>query len=318
MTKTKEQDAFDLSDEDFANMRDSIGDFEESTEEEFSDDTTEDSTISTEETEEEEIEDFSTEDFSADDEEEEEEEETDDTSGQDDSSQEDLIEIVHNGVKHSLPRNEVVKLAQQGFDYTKKTSALAPHRRLLQLIDDDQGLKDKINEHVSKKLGIKASAREDYESDEEWLEDNINKTVAKVSPFIEDTPAGAPNSGPGGQPAGQPNIIKVLQERDPKEFATVAPYLPVAAKQLSEEQYKAINEDPNAVIRFYDSVKKQVKVHLAKGSIDNPSNKGKSKKKTFNVRSGGTNNSKGRKTKKNVWDMSNKDFNAVLQKAKGY
>jgi len=37
----------------------------------------------------------------------------------------DEFEIVHNGTQVKLPRAEVIKLAQQGFDYTQKTQALS-------------------------------------------------------------------------------------------------------------------------------------------------------------------------------------------------
>ncbi len=41
----------------------------------------------------------------------------------------DEFEIVHNGAQHKLPRAEVIRLAQQGFDYTQKTQALAEHAK---------------------------------------------------------------------------------------------------------------------------------------------------------------------------------------------
>lgn len=41
----------------------------------------------------------------------------------------DEFEIVHDGKQHKLPRAEVIKLAQQGFDYTQKTQALAERNK---------------------------------------------------------------------------------------------------------------------------------------------------------------------------------------------
>lgn len=41
----------------------------------------------------------------------------------------DEFEIVHGGQQHRLPRSEVIKLAQQGFDYTQKTQAVAAKDR---------------------------------------------------------------------------------------------------------------------------------------------------------------------------------------------
>lgn len=39
------------------------------------------------------------------------------------------FEIVHNGAQHKLSREETIKLAQQGFDYTQKTQALAEKQK---------------------------------------------------------------------------------------------------------------------------------------------------------------------------------------------
>ena len=47
-------------------------------------------------------------------------------------SADDAFEIVHNGTQHKLTRDELIKHAQQGFDYTQKTQALAEQQRQLQ------------------------------------------------------------------------------------------------------------------------------------------------------------------------------------------
>ena len=39
------------------------------------------------------------------------------------------FEIVHNGTQHKLSREDAIRYAQQGFDYTQKTQALAEHAR---------------------------------------------------------------------------------------------------------------------------------------------------------------------------------------------
>ncbi len=44
----------------------------------------------------------------------------------------DEFEIVHNGTQHKLPRAEVIKLAQQGFDYTQKTQAIAERAKAIE------------------------------------------------------------------------------------------------------------------------------------------------------------------------------------------
>lgn len=42
------------------------------------------------------------------------------------------FEIVHNGQPHRVTRDEAIRLAQQGFDYTQKTQALAEQARAVQ------------------------------------------------------------------------------------------------------------------------------------------------------------------------------------------
>jgi hypothetical protein len=44
----------------------------------------------------------------------------------------DAFEIVHNGQQHKLTREETIRYAQQGFDYTQKTQQVAEQARLVQ------------------------------------------------------------------------------------------------------------------------------------------------------------------------------------------
>lgn len=50
------------------------------------------------------------------------------------SAVEDAFEIVHNGQQRKLNREETIKYAQQGFDYTQKTQALAEQQRQVQAV----------------------------------------------------------------------------------------------------------------------------------------------------------------------------------------
>lgn len=50
----------------------------------------------------------------------------------DDLPSDDEVELNYNGQKRRVPKDEAVKLAQQGFDYTQKTQALAEERRALE------------------------------------------------------------------------------------------------------------------------------------------------------------------------------------------
>lgn len=52
--------------------------------------------------------------------------------GEEQPAIEDAFEIVHNGKQHKLSREETIKLAQQGFDYTQKTQAVAAQQKQVQ------------------------------------------------------------------------------------------------------------------------------------------------------------------------------------------
>jgi hypothetical protein len=45
----------------------------------------------------------------------------------------DAFEIVHNGQQHKLSREDVIRYAQQGFDYTQKTQAVAAQARQIEV-----------------------------------------------------------------------------------------------------------------------------------------------------------------------------------------
>ncbi len=307
----QETDAFEMTEEEFLDLKDSSVGTEEFTEEESTDiESTEDS--STEDSSQEEsTEDFSADDFSTTDFSEDQEDQSED---QDPSGQEELIDIIHNGVTHSLTKDKIISLAQQGFDYQAKTTAIAPQRRLLQLVDSDPELQGVINKYVSDKVGPKVTSREDYETDEEWLTDNISETLTKVNPFI-----GENQDISVGSPSGQADIVQVLRNRDPEHFDTVAPFLKKAAGQIPKAKYDELNQDPNKIVQFYDSVKKHAFAFMERKNKPNQREaQSKNKTKTFNLKSGQSQNTGQKRKTKNVWDYSNKDFSKLARKVKGY
>jgi len=296
--ESKEKDIFDMSDEEFANI-----DIEE-VNEEINEESEQTSEKSEEQTSEESDESFVIEDFTLEEEEEEEEEgEEEKPSGQDDR-----VTIIHNGQQIQVTQQELVNLAQKGFDYEAKTKAIAPHRRLIELVNADKSLKDVINDHVTSKF-VEVDSRENYDNEDEWMAANLKKTVSKVSPFIGEESVSDPATE---QSNTTPEIVTVLQQRDPENFQKIVPYFGKAAETLTKAQYDHVASSTENVIKFYDQVKAQVM------KVKNVNNKTVNKKKTFNLRSNQGNRSNKAKRKTNVWDLPNDQFGKILKKVKGY
>ena len=216
--------------------------------------------------------------------------------------QEKTFNIIHNGKNITVTEQELLNLAQKGFDYEQKTTEIAPMRKLVKLVKDDKELQSLINEHVANKVIAQTSKREDFETEDEWLQDNLTKTVSKLAPVIDENNLNfLPESDSMvNQEPQEPEIVSVLRQRDSQNFDIVLPKMQEAVRHLTIAKYQEISSDPNKIIQFYDKVKELVI---------------KSPKKTFNLRSGSRTPNR---QPRNVWDLSNKDFNKIIQKTKGY
>lgn len=62
------------------------------------------------------------------------------------------FEIVHNGQQHKLSREETIRLAQQGFDYTQKTQALAQRRAEADAVLQRATAVEQLSAHVAQEL----------------------------------------------------------------------------------------------------------------------------------------------------------------------
>ena len=62
------------------------------------------------------------------------------------------FEIVHNGQQHKLSRADTIKLAQQGFDYTQKTQALAERARTAEAVLERAAQIEQLIPHVAQDL----------------------------------------------------------------------------------------------------------------------------------------------------------------------
>ena len=94
------------------------------------------------------------------------------------------MSIVHNGKVITMPVDEVVKLAQKGFDYESKTAAIAPHRRLISLVESDKEIQDFINQKVVGSKIPEIEDRDKFDSETEWLKANMTKALAAQNPVV--------------------------------------------------------------------------------------------------------------------------------------
>lgn len=237
---------------------------------------------------------------------------TDDTTVTDTKPATETVTLIHKGVSKTVTIAEAINLAQKGYDYETKTANLAPHRRLVEIVESDPEIRDYINNKVLSKTMPVVSKREDFETEELWLADNMVKAASAANPVIPGKVEATTETteAPTGQ-GGEPPLIKMLRQRDPDNFDKVKVYLAPALQSLTVAQYQAVAQDVNAVFKFYDSVKRQ--------KAPQTTIAGQSKEKTFNLRSGQGNSNASRPNKpKNAWDLSNKEFDSVMNKTKGY
>ena len=205
----------------------------------------------------------------------------------DEPEESDLTEIVHNGKTHKVTHEQLINLAQKGFDYDFK---VGPHGKIVQMLDADPELQEIITEHWNKKTGqgsgpeIKPFA--DYEDTDEWLRDNLSNISSQPQP-------------------PQFDIGAAMRMRDPDSFDTVIQHLEVEAKKLSVRDYERIETDLGALCKFYDYVK--AKVVPAPSSTPTPN---------FRVKPSGGEPPK--KKIKNPWEMPKDEFQKQLDRAKGY
>ena len=224
-----------------------------------------------------------------------------------------MVELVHKGKTVTVSMQDAINLAQKGYDYEDKTAKLAPHRRLVKLVEEDEELQDVINSYVTSKTTGDLPKRDDFENEDEWLAASVNKAVSNIAPFTTGKAETEVDTDTTIVSTTEAPIVTKLRGLDPQNFDKIAPHFIAAAKQLTVEQYQQISTSEANVIKLYDIVKNRV----LKGPTSSSSTGLNGKQKTFNLRSNRTTSGK-RAPKKNVWDLSNKEFDKQLQRAKGY
>lgn len=210
-------------------------------------------------------------------------------------SDEELFEIVYKGEVKKLPRSKVKELAQKGFSYHADMNRIAPHKKIVELIESDEEIGKMVNDYVAERVKPKTTRLDDYESEAAWLEDNL-KRQRKAEKFSQIA-----------KPSPGQEIIAFFRDKDPEHYETVLKAVGEHAEQLTVAEYKKINDSMDELEAYYDRIKEKV----ISGTSSKP-------KQTFRTRSGGGAPPRQSKSGQKAWEMSSKDFNQMIQKVKGY
>jgi chemotaxis protein histidine kinase CheA len=206
---------------------------------------------------------------------------------------EQLFEIMYKGKKHKLTREKMTELAQKGFSYHTDMNRIAPHKKLVTLIESDEEISKIVNNYVAERAKPKVSKMEDFDTEEEWLEDNLTRRQ-KAAKFAQ-----VKSSTPGQE------IIDFFRTKDPENYEKVLTAVGSEASQLTVAEYEEINKSMVKLEEFYDKVKAKISAPVKP-------------KPTFRARSGGGVLPRKTKGGKNAWELSSKDFNKLIQEVKGY
>ena len=308
-----QQDAFELSDEDFADALATAG-------EDSDDDTTE------------EFEQSDTDEGDAD-------EEAPEFEAQEPTSEEPTerpseapeagskkLRIVHNGREIELEEHRVRELAQKGYDYDYK---IGKHSRLAKLADADPRIAMMIDDLVQGRIeydprsGLKAAGEEpdirdelkpieEYEDPNDWLIENAEKILNKKrQPTEEKNDRLTPEQRVLGDRDALAEMM--IKRSDAATFERVAPLIGDQMKKLPYEQMEKVSNSLDELLRFYDHLAAQTS---PSGPPPPPTRKIGDPQFTVATRSAPP--AAGAQAAESVWSMSKKDFEAKLSAAKGY
>jgi len=226
------------------------------------------------------------------------------------------IDIIHEGqaIRLSLTKEEKKNQLQKAYNYDKK---VGPHGKLVQMIETDPNLAQMINNYWQGKLagtsesgqvakgeaGFKVKPLEDYETETEWFQDNLQNFLRSYK---------FPTQEVGAKPSQEGDVKNMLKMRDPANFNRVFPKMMDAIPSLSVRDYQRIDNDLAALCQFYDFVKDQEMKKSGAGNtkpVDKPG---------FRVRSGGGEAPRDEEKADYAWNLNKEEFQKQLDKVKGY
>ena len=239
-----------------------------------------------------------------------------------------LVEITHNGVVYRVTPEKYKELAQKGYDYDHK---IGPHARLVQLINSKPEIATMVHDYVVRDVtgsqppgqettppeakGPELKPLKDYESTEDWLRDNL-ETFAAAQPKPEAATSVDPVIA-----QDMPEVQRLLYSHDPHHYQEVVAHFEEEFENLTMKKLKIIESSYAELEKFYDEVKKRV---VPDGTAPPQPNIPPETPvvppvtPAFHVKPGGGAPDRTTDQADLVWEMSNKDFDATLAKAKGF
>lgn len=226
-----------------------------------------------------------------------------------DVKEERLYDIQYKGQTKRLTEAEMTALAQKGFSYNSDMNKIREKKKIVTLIEADPEIGNLVDNYIKEKANPKIQKLDNFDTEEDWLQANI--TASQESAKYKEIQQKVQDPTPPGAKEGTA-VVNHLAERDPEHHKVVLSSMGKYASKLTKAQYDRVNTSVEALEEFYDAVK----VEVLKG---NPPQPIKTKPKpSFRIKSGGGTPPRQAKTEPKAWEMSSKDFNEVLRKAKGY
>jgi hypothetical protein len=211
---------------------------------------------------------------------------------------EELFEIVYKGEVKKLPKTKIKELAQKGFSYHEDMNRIAKQKKIVKLIEEDEEIGKLVNDYVVNRAKPKLAKLDEYDSEEAWLSENL-KRLQKAEKFAK---VQQPNPGQ--------DIIEFFRDKDPENYERVLLAISQQADNLTVAEYKKANSSLEGLEELYDKTKRSMATNTT-GQEGAP-------RQTFRVRSGGGDPPRTTQTTSKVWELSSKDFEKMLQEARGY
>lgn len=209
----------------------------------------------------------------------------------DDKGNEEELTLVYGGKEVKVKKEEAVKLAQQGMDYTKKMQKIAPYKKLVELLEADPAAVEHLNGYFKKKLGV-------GDADNTTNSDKGDEKVVK--PVV---------TGDGGH-AMFLQTLKATNENYDNIMTEVA-------ELVSQEPLKVqmlADSDVDTFMKYFNKAKKNITTKKNEKLDGLPKIESGNSFVLPGLEKETTADGKAKK----VWEMNSKDFRKALNKISGY
>jgi hypothetical protein len=223
--------------------------------------------------------------------------------------------IVYRGEEVQVTDEELVNLAQKGYDYDQK---VGPHQRLAGLLEQHPDLSEELNKKLMARLSgeEQAPTEEEQESEDPYFDQQFERKMEESG--LKDT-------------VKKDKALSTHQElyaSDKENYDMVRQGVEMTANLMEPDQIARLH-DPStgAYARLFTKVRKNM---LQQGIIKpNGTAKPKAEKKavkpgtkkqkagSFRMPAGGKKEPPQKKGVKSVWDMPQADFDKLVRRTKG-